>query len=119
MPDRREPAQIRRFLVTWRDGATRPGLHAVGALLADGDSYTFRYLGDAWRAPGFRPFPGLGDLERTYRSPTLFLFFADRVMDRRRPEYAGYLRALDLPPHASLEDVPHHCWWERGPSRPE
>lgn len=105
MPDRREPAQIRRFLVTWRDGATPPGLHAVGALLADGGSYTFRYLVDAWRAPGFRPFPGLGDLERTYRSPTLFLFFADRVMDRRRPEYDGYLRALDLPPHASLEDV--------------
>ncbi len=105
MPDRREPVPARRFLVTWRDGATPPGLHAVGALLTDGGNYTYYYLGDAWRAPGFRPFPGLGDLERTYRSSTLFLFFADRVMDRRRPEYDGYLSALDLPPHASLEDV--------------
>ena len=105
MPDRHESAHVRRFLVTWRDGATPPGLHAVGALSADSGSYTFRYLTDAWRAPGFRPFPGLGDFERVYRSSRLFLFFADRVMDRRRPEYDGYLRALDLPPHASLEDV--------------
>lgn len=105
MPDRGELRQTRRFLITWRDSATPPGLHAVGALLADEDGYTFRYLVDARRAPGFRPFPGLGDLERTYRSSTLFLFFADRVMDRRRPEYSDYLRALDLPPQASLEDV--------------
>lgn len=105
MPDRREPAQARRFLVTWRDGEKPPGLHAVGALLADGGNYTFRYLVDVLRAPGFRPFPGLGDRDKLYRSSTLFLFFADRVMDRRRPEYNDYLRALDLPPHASLEDV--------------
>lgn len=95
----------RRFLVTWRDGESPPALHAVGALSSEEGRYRYRYLDAARQAPGFRPFPGLGDLARTYEASKLFLFFADRVMDKRRSEYEAYLRALDLPSGASVEDV--------------
>ena len=89
--------QRRRFLVTWRDGAQPRGIHAVGLLSFDGE-FAFRYLPSAAAAPGFRPLPGFPDLHRTYRAPSLFLFFAARVMDRRRPDYSEYVEALDLPP---------------------
>ncbi len=87
--------QCRRFLVTWRDGGDPAGIHAVGCLVSDG-GWSFRYLPGADVAPAFRPFPGFPDLRKTYQSPSLFLFFADRLMDRRRPEFVAYVRALDL-----------------------
>lgn len=100
-PDVERP---RRFLVTWRDGQEPAGIHPVGCLAFDG-RYSFAYLRGAATAQGFRPFPGFPDLERIYRSPSLFLFFADRVMDRRRPEYPTYVRALDLPVDSSELDL--------------
>lgn len=94
----------RRFLVTWRDGERPRGIHSVGYLAFDGQ-YTFRYLPGAEVAPGFRPFPGFGQLDCTYTATSLFLFFAARVMDARRPDYDDYVRALDLPPQPLELDV--------------
>lgn len=91
-PDR----TARRFLVTWRDGQHAPRIHPVGCLVA-GDEYAFSYLPGAWSVPGFRPLPGLPDRESPRRSARLFLFFADRLMDPRRPDFQDYVRALDLP----------------------
>lgn len=86
----------RRFLVTWRDGQQPPRIHPVGCLSA-GDDYAFSYLPGAWSVPGFRPLPGLPVGEGPRRSTRLFLFFADRLMDPRRPDFPDYVRALDLP----------------------
>lgn len=94
----------RCFLVTWRDGGQPRGIHAIGSLTYDG-RYTFRYLPTAAQSPGFRPLPGFPELDRPYEAASLFLFFAARLMDRRRPEYDDYVRALDLPPLASDLDL--------------
>lgn len=97
-------AHRRRFLVTWRDGGRPRGTHAVGCLTFDG-RFTFRYLPGAAVAPGFRPLPGFPDMDRSYTAPSLFLFFAARLMDRRRPDYDDYVNALDLPPRPEDLDV--------------
>lgn len=94
----------RRFLVTWRDGERPRGIHPVGCLTVD-DRFTFRYLPGAAVAPGFRALPGFPDMDRSYTAPALFLFFAARLMDRRRPDYDDYVEALDLPPHTEDLDV--------------
>jgi hypothetical protein len=86
---------VRRFLVTWRDGRSPPGIHDIGCLTASSD-YAFSYLPGTGTAPGFRPLPGFGDLGASYHSPSLFLLFAARLMDRRRPDYQRYVEALDL-----------------------
>lgn len=97
-------AHRRCFLVTWRDGERTRGIHGIGCLILDGH-FTFRYLPGAALAPGFRPLPGFPDLDRAYRSSALFLFFAARLMDRRRPDYDDYAEALDLPPRPLDLDV--------------
>lgn len=76
----------------------------MGRLVFDG-RYHFAYLENAWRVAAFRPFPNFPMLDRSYSSAVLFPFFAARVMDRRRPEHAAFLRALDLPEDAHDLDV--------------
>ena len=43
--------------------------------------------------------PGFPELDGSYRSEKLFPFFENRLMNRRRPERAEYLRGLGLDPH--------------------
>lgn len=104
MPGAADVVRPRRFLVTWRDGGTPAGIHAVGRLVFDG-RYHFAYLENAWRVPAFRPFPNFPELDKSYSSEVLFPFFAARVMDRRRPEHTAFLRALDLREDAHDLDV--------------
>lgn len=94
----------RRFAVAWRNRSTRR-ISPVGVLSCNGGTYTFRYLASTREVPDFRPLLGFPDLERTYASARLFPFFAQRVMDKRRPDYERYLHALDLPVTASQLDV--------------
>ena len=42
--------------------------------------------------------PGFPELDAPYRSENLFPFFENRLMNRRRPERAEYLRGLGLDP---------------------
>jgi hypothetical protein len=103
-----EPLLPRRFLITWRDGGAPPTVHDVGCLTATPSEFTFRYLPGAHAAHAdrtFRPLPGLPDLDRLYQATQLFLFFSDRLMDPRRPEFPAYVRALDLPPEPSELDL--------------
>jgi hypothetical protein len=95
---------VNRFLVTWRDRSV-PRTYPVGVLLADEAGYGFTYLPAAESTPGFRPFVNFPDLGRRYRSSTLFPFFAQRVMDQRRPDHPAYLQALGLAPDAIETDV--------------
>lgn len=98
-------ADCRRFLVSWRDGEDPPSIHDVGCLSFDG-AYSFRYLPGVSRAPGFRPLPGLGDLQRSYGPvPQLFPVFAGRVMAATRPDFPAYVATLDLPLDAGALDI--------------
>ena len=45
------------------------------------------------------------DLHKAYRSPELFPVFQNRVMNRARPDFADYLRQLDLPEGADPIEI--------------
>ena len=73
----------------------------VGRLDADADAadYRFRYTGGARRAQEEVGYPlavEFPDLERDYRASALFPTFQNRVMSPRRPDFAEYVRKLDL-----------------------
>lgn len=105
MPADRFSAELRRFLVTWRDGEQPPAIHDVGCLTYDG-AYRFRYLAAAQTTRGFGALPGMPDLTAAY-GPVAELFpaFAGRVMERSRPDFTSYVTALDLPVDASELDI--------------
>ena len=105
MPGEATSAQLRRFLVTWRDGQELPAIHDVGCLSFDG-AFRFHYLEAARTAPRFHPLPGLPGLTVMYGPATeLFPVFAGRVMERSRPDFASYVTALDLPRDAGNLDI--------------
>ena len=93
-----------RFLVTWRDRSL-PRTYPVGVLVANKAGFGFFYLPTAATTPDFQPFVNFPELGRDYRSSTLFPFFAQRVMDRRRPDHSDYLQALGLGESATDIDV--------------
>jgi hypothetical protein len=94
----------RRFGVAWRN-AHGPSIAPIGILAFDGAEYTFAYLRDAEHLAEFRTLLGFPSLGVLYRSTKLFPVFAQRVMDRRRPDYSDYLTELHLPSDASPLDV--------------
>ena len=97
--------QLRRFLLTWRDGQELPAIHDVGCLSFDG-AFRFHYLKAARTAPRFHPLPGLPDVTGNYGpAAELFPVFAGRVMERSRPDFASYVTALDLPRDAGDLDI--------------
>lgn len=56
------------------------------------------------------PVSGFGEVRRVYESRHLFPVFENRVMNRRRPDLADYLRSMDLPPSTD----PIHGLWVSG-----
>ncbi len=67
--------------------------------VGEGTNYRFRYTKGAKEAQqkvGFVPLPEFPDFEREYESPVLFPVFQNRVISRKRPDFADYVRALDL-----------------------
>ena len=63
--------------------------------------YEFSYIEgarEARDAADFLMVPGFPELDAPYQSEKLFPFFENRLMNRRRPERAEYLRALGLNP---------------------
>ena len=54
---------------------------------------------------GFPPLMEFPDLDETYWSPELFPVFQNRVMNRSRPDFADYLRHLDLPEGADPIEI--------------
>ena len=77
----------------------------VGRLDAEAEEnasrYEFCYIEgarEARAAADFLMVPGFPELEAPYQSEKLFPFFENRLMNRRRPERAEYLRGLGLDP---------------------
>lgn len=102
----REPhlAPSDALLVTWQDVET-PRHHAVGLLQRDRDDFfRFRYLTAAQKLPGFRPFLGFSDVNRTYVSSHLFPLFAERILQVGRPDRTALYAALGLVSSASPMD---------------
>ena len=99
----------RTLFLAWRDHMSRHWF-PVGRLDADVGkaSYRFRYIGGAKRAKqevGFPPLLEFPDLHGDYRSAELFPLFQNRVMNRNRPDFADYLRSLDLPEEADSIEI--------------
>ena len=70
--------------------------------------YRFRYTGGVKRAEKEAGFPLLIEFPRLgeeYRSSELFPLFQNRVMNRTRPDFAAYLRTLDLPEEADPIEI--------------
>lgn len=91
----------------WQDAVGEGGLTVsrrwfpVGRLDADvGESfYRFRYIKgaeEANRLANFPPLPEFPDFERDYESSELFPLFQNRIISPKRPDFAEYLRVLDL-----------------------
>ena len=94
----------RTLFLAWQDVESRQWF-PVGRLDADAGNaaYRFRYVGGAERAQRRVGFPGLlefPDLHGDYRSRELFPIFQNRVMNRKRPDFADYVRGLGLPDDA-------------------
>ncbi len=100
----------RTVFLAWQDIKPSKAWFPVGRLDADaeGSSYRFRYIGGAKRAHEEVGFPLLiefPDLNQDYQSSELFPLFQNRVMNRARPDFANYLRSLDLPEEADPIEI--------------
>lgn len=104
------------LFLAWQDPASRQW-YTVGRLDVDapagGDGaataarFIFAYTGGASAAAekaGFSPVVSFPDLGRTYASDTMPPLFANRIMPRRRPEFADLLAWLGLD-GASADDL--------------
>jgi hypothetical protein len=99
----------RTLFVAWQDPVSRAIL-PVARLLVDGTSalerYEFAYINAIVSAEkhGFEPLLAFPDRSAVYRSDALFPLFANRVLQKGRPDYAEYVDQLGLDP-ANAEPV--------------
>lgn len=94
--------------VTWQDHQSRK-IFPVGRLVRLLDppgAYEFAYVQGAHEAEkaGFRPFLTFPSRSGVYRSQSLLPFFTNRVMSKGRPDYASFVRRLDLAPETAGPD---------------
>lgn len=98
----------RRLFVAWQNPESR-SVSPVGCLIEVGPPesriYYFSYLKRAQDVANFEPFVAFPDFGSVYRSETLFPFFQNRVMSRRRADYPEYVRSLRLPADAEPFDI--------------
>ena len=92
---------MKTLFLAWQDSDPSRAWFPVGQLDADvkHSLYRFRYIGGAKRAQEKAGFPLLIEfpsLEEDYQSSELFPLFQNRVMNRKRPDFADYLESLDL-----------------------
>lgn len=78
--------------IAWRGGTPECGQWSPVARMdrVDGE-FRFAYTQGALTLAGFRPFPGMENLHREYRSRTLFPMLTNRLLSKSRPEYAAWL----------------------------
>lgn len=88
------------LFLAWQAKQNR-GWFPIGQLDVDVDcaDYRFQYIKGAEQAQeeaGFIPLMEFPDLSEKYRSNELFPTFTNRIMSRSRPDFAKYMRSLDL-----------------------
>lgn len=91
---------VKTLFLAWQADRNQ-GWFPIGQLDADveGSEYRFHYTRGAERAQKNAEFPLLMEfpyLREKYQSSELFPIFKNRLMSPKRPEFAEYLRSLDL-----------------------
>jgi len=69
----------------------------IGELAKNNTEYIFKYTPEETDEPeGFIKVPTFKDIDRVYKSKDLFLFFANRVYDKSRPDLPQILERYGL-----------------------
>jgi len=69
----------------------------IGELAKNENEYIFRYTPERTDKPeGFIKVPTFRDMDRVYKSDKLFLFFANRLFDKGRPDLPKLLKKYGL-----------------------
>jgi hypothetical protein len=90
---------MKTLFLAWQNPLDRTWF-PIGRLIFDGISYQFFYIQGilaAHQQCGLRSLPSFPELDLVYRSPELFPLFANRLLRRSRPDYADFLRWLNIP----------------------
>ncbi|OQW92554.1 MAG: hypothetical protein BWK78_01345 [Thiotrichaceae bacterium IS1] len=74
--------------------------HLVGKLTYEEDQrlYRFAYTRGTQNSAHFMPFEPMRDVRKMYFSRELFPLFANRLLNKSRPEYSNFLRWLNIEP---------------------
>ncbi len=88
---------MKALYIAWQDPETRLW-HTVGQLSRENDLYRFAYTQGALASPRFKYLGRMLDLYKNYYSQELFPLFANRILNRSRPEYPDYVRWLAMNP---------------------
>ncbi len=92
---------MKTLFLAWQNPLDRTWF-PIGRLTFDGTSYQFLYIQGivaAQQQCGFRSLPSFPELDLVYQSPELFPLFANRLLRRSRPDYADFLRWLNISTH--------------------
>ena len=69
----------------------------IGELTKDNNEYIFKYTSERADKPeGFIKVPTFKDIGKVYKSDNLFLFFANRLFDKSRPDLPQLLKKYGL-----------------------
>lgn len=83
--------------IAWQDPQSRLW-HTVGKLSHEKILYTFAYTRGALASPRFKYLGRMLDVHKKYYSQELFPLFANRILNKSRPEYRDYVRWLAMNP---------------------
>jgi HIRAN domain len=89
---------MKTLFLTWQDAISRAWF-PIGKLTHDGQRYCFVYIQGALQAQSvanFRPLLAFPDFYQTYTSIELFWPFANRLLNKSRPEYQEFIDWLNL-----------------------
>jgi len=88
---------MKSLYLIWQEPETQSWL-PVGKLTYNRDKqvYQFTYTKGAEKSPRFIPFGRMTDLHKPYFSIELFPLFANRLLQKSRPEYPAYLEWLNV-----------------------
>jgi HIRAN domain len=98
---------MKTLFLAWQDTISREWF-PIGKLTYDGQRYCFGYIQGALRAQekaNFKPLMAFPDLNESYTSIELFWPFANRLLNRSRPEYPEFIEWLNLDPNGSPSSI--------------
>jgi hypothetical protein len=90
--------------LAWQDPHTK-SWHLVGKLTYNQGLYQFAYMKGTQTSKQFMPFERMRDVKKMYFSMELFPLFANRLLNKSRPEYSNFLRWLNLDPTISPDPL--------------
>jgi hypothetical protein len=98
---------MKTLFLAWQDHVSRTWF-PIGKLTYDGQKYYFGYTQGALQAQetaNFRPLMAFPDLHESYTSIELFWPFANRLLNKSRPEYPEFIEWLNLDPNGSPSSI--------------